>query len=124
MKLNIFSMAMVILLTAMASAVPIATDSDLATAIMRRQDNTIPVEFCDDINYNGCTWFYPQYGICGNLGEWAGISSVGGLQSGDWCVLFSNGNCQGSSVRTGNIADLDAINFNDVPSSYACYFPT
>jgi hypothetical protein len=123
MKLNFLNMVMAFLLAAFAMAVPIFTDHDSPTSVTRRQDSSVPVEFCNDINFSGCTWYSPQYGICQNLGKWAGISSVSGLLPGDWCVLFSYVDCQGDSVRVENIADLGTVNFNDVPASYACYSP-
>jgi hypothetical protein len=134
MKINTITTAMTFLFAYVTTASPFsklgdlsvaaALDNNSPTSLARRQDNTVSVQFCDNADWISCSWYYPIYGICNNLPQWAGISSVAGLASGDWCLLYSQANCAGDSVSVGNIADLNTVKFNDVPEAYACFFPS
>ncbi|KAF8915644.1 hypothetical protein CPB85DRAFT_1432676 [Mucidula mucida] len=104
----------VLLAAALASAAP-------AHEIEKRQPNAF---FCTDANFSGSCFLSTTSG-CVNVGSGFNdnVSSFG-PDPGVFCNLFTNRDCTGSHITLVNpgSSHLEQVNFNDVMSSFQCFF--
>ncbi|KAF9965776.1 hypothetical protein BGZ73_001274 [Actinomortierella ambigua] len=80
---------------------------------------------CNHSNFGGnCLYWYGEINTCYGVGDYNDAISSAEVFEGIHCRLYRDADCQGAGpVITGPAYNLQEQDFNDVTSSFYCYFP-
>ncbi|KAF9314742.1 hypothetical protein BKA57DRAFT_489020 [Linnemannia elongata] len=79
---------------------------------------------CNNANFSGnCVTWTGNLNTCYGVGEYNDAISSAKVEGGIVCRLYRDGGCKGAGpLITGPAYNLQEQNFNDVTSSFYCYF--
>ncbi|KAJ7881519.1 hypothetical protein B0H14DRAFT_3760409 [Mycena olivaceomarginata] len=119
-----FSAALFALAPLVAAVPAFIRDTTIASPKPEIQGN---VFVCDAIDFAGnCATFHGASAQCVPFpSDFDNVISAFGPDSDQDCFIFVEDNCTGGTfgpIRNPGISDLRTIGFNDVISSFACFF--